>query len=130
MCEEVAGVVSSNSVAGHGRQESLWRRLEAAMLLPQSRIGTGGNYVHALWIPLAAVRSVRSLQVTSATVLDGLSSGLAGLVTRLASIVAEPPGGCHETAADKVRALALECDPCGAHCRAQAVKVPATLRCR
>ena len=39
------------------------------------------------------------LQVTSATVLDGLSSGLAGLVSRLASIVAEPPG-CEEIMAN------------------------------
>ena len=60
------------------RQGQLWRRVEEALTIPQQQLTGGsssdhGNYVH----------------VVPPTVLDGLSSSVAGVVSRLASIAAE-----------------------------------------
>ena len=60
------------------REGQLWRRVEEALTIPQQQLTGGsssdhGNYVH----------------VVPPTVLDGLSSSVAGVVSRLASIAAE-----------------------------------------
>ena len=58
------------------RQGQLWRRVEEALTIPQQQLTSSelhGNYVH----------------VVPGTLLDGLSSSVAGVVSRLASMAAE-----------------------------------------